>query len=269
MGHKDRYQTKHKTHKGKHIKFSNIFWGLLFLVAAGAIIASRFINLDISIFTILLTVGFGAGVIYHAFYCEWGGMFFCGGFLTWLYRAEIAEILDIDPFGIWHIILVAILLTIGFRLLFGRRRHKRGKGMFGGTSWVCDFGDDGNIHIGSDSSTTTENASGERVYFKEKFSGSSKYIHSENLSYVSIRNAFGGMDVHFENATLAEGGAVVEINNDFGGIELFIPRGWNVVCDTSSYFGGLETPNAPWIEGAPTLTLIGTNKFGGVEVRYV
>ncbi|MCL2226723.1 MAG: cell wall-active antibiotics response protein [Oscillospiraceae bacterium] len=127
---------------------------------------------------------------------------------------------------------------------------------------IGDDDDDGDEH-------TVENVSGDEIYFEERFSGTSKYISSENLSYVSIDNSFGSMEVYFDNATLSPEGAVVDISNSFGGVELYIPREWNVINNVSTSFGGTDAPERAQKEGAPTITICGSNSFGGVDVELI
>lgn len=237
--------------------FWSIVWGLVFIAAAGLIILQIFGMLgEISFWTLIITIPLAAGTIACAAKMEWGGMFLLLGALVYVYRARIEEMLEIS-ISIWALLGVAILLSIGFYMLFGSRKKWKKK-------------DRVNINYNYNGEHTIENATGERLYFEERFTGSSKYIKSENLSYVGIRNSFGGMEVYFEGATLAPGGAEVDVENRYGGLEIYVPHGWNIVSDIKSIFGATDNGGeVPWVEGAPTITFRGTNRFGGVEIKRV
>ncbi|MCL2546117.1 MAG: cell wall-active antibiotics response protein [Oscillospiraceae bacterium] len=247
-------------------KQNNIILGLIFLATAAVVILNIIGIVEFGFWTIILTVLFGGGVIYHTAYREWFGMFFCLGALTWVYRDLIYEHTGIVV-RFWPLVGVALLLAVGFRFLFGKGKGKQG--IFSNWDVNVDFSDDDDVIIGNVGSSSDENAPGERVYFKESFSGSTKFVTSDNLSYVGIINKFSGIEVHLEQATLAPDGATVAIENKFGGVEIYVPHGWNIVTKANSFCGGLETPNQPWKEGAPTLTIVGRNQFGGVEVNIV
>jgi len=148
-----------------------------------------------------------------------------------------------------------LLLAIGFSIIFPQKKWKKdwqGK-------WESKYC----------TGNTSETVTGEKLYFKERFTGTSKYISSDNLSYVQIINSFGGMEVYFDHCTLAPEGATMEIHNKFGGMELYIPRGWNIINRVSNSFSGVDCPKTQFTEGAPTLTISGDSTFGGVDVKLV
>lgn len=61
----------------------------------------------------------------------------------------------------------------------------------------------------------------------------------------------------------------VKYQTTFGGMELYIPKTWQVVNHTSAAFGGIHEKNHPHASGKPTLVLEGSISFGGVEIFYV
>ncbi|MCL2563714.1 MAG: cell wall-active antibiotics response protein [Oscillospiraceae bacterium] len=237
----------------KKFKFGNILWGLLFLAAAGLIVLHLFGLLGgINTWTLLISIPIVIGIVASLVNTEWGGVFFLSALLAFIYRGNIESALDIR-INVWALLGIATLLTAGFYILFGKRKKNR---------FFYRVGRD-------DEPYNTENVTGEKLYFEEQFSGSSKYISSDNLSYVSIQNQFGGMEVYFDRATLAPEGAVVDVKNAFGGVELHIPRGWNVDNQMSNFAAGIDNPDVRWVDGAPTITIRGSNRFGGIEINRV
>lgn len=238
----------------KKTKFSKIIWGLLFIVAAGLIVLHIFGLLGgVNTWTLLISIPVIIGILYSAIQREWSGMFLLAAVLAFIYRRQIESALAIN-LNLFALFGIATLLGIGFHILFGK---KKGKTVFGWNTENCGINFD------------TEHLSGDTLHFEERFSGSAKQITSENLSYISIKNSFGGMEVYFTNATLASEGAVAEIHNSFGGVDLYIPRGWNIVDQINNLVAGVDSPKRSWADGAPTLTLRGTNKCGGIDVTFV
>ena len=64
--------------------------------------------------------------------------------------------------------------------------------------------------------------------------------------------------------------AVIDLDVSFGGVELYIPKNWDVKIYGNSSFGSIEEKNRPSLnEDSPVVQLTGSVKFGGVEITYV
>ena len=115
-----------------------------------------------------------------------------------------------------------------------------------------------------------ESGTGEdRFYFSTSFSSGVKYIDSDNLEVVILECSFGSMKVYFDNASIPSGNATVELDVSFGGVELYVPRHWNVVNQADTAFGGVDEKNRCTTTGSPVLTLTGDVSFSGVTIIYV
>jgi len=79
------------------------------------------------------------------------------------------------------------------------------------------------------------------------------------------------MEIYFDQVQLHENVATVQLDCTFVGIDLYVPRHWNVVEQVNSTFGGVDVARRidPLTEGAPTLTIVGSTTFGGVDIHYV
>lgn len=241
----------------KKSRFSNILWGSLFLAAAGVIVLHLLGLLgDMGIWTLLVSIPLVISVIHSLTRLEWAGTFYSLAALIFIHRHTIENAIDIR-FHFWALFGIATLLTIGFYVLFGKVKR------VDKFAWTIDGADV------TDSSSYEESAEGEKVHFTSRFNGTSKYVHSQNLCYLSLQNEFSGMEIYFENAKLSPNGAIVEIKNNFGGIELFVPKDWNVIDNMNNFLAGTDVKSRKQIEGAPTLTLRGTNNFGGIDVVFV
>lgn len=238
----------------KH-KMKPIFWGLLLICAAAAIILSQMGYLgEVGVWTILLTVLLVPALVYNIIHLDFFGIFLPAAILLTLYKEQIG-LQDVNS---WYIWLAAGLLGAGLSLIFPRRKRSKAQT----DNWAI-FGGDGNNRGTSESADS--------LFFSEIFAGSNKYIRSPNLKRVRARTIFGGMNLYFENAVLDPNGAVLDITCLFGGMELYLPRDWEITNHATMIFSGINerTPGVHGVVGAPKLTLTGYSMFGGVTIYYI
>ena len=78
---------------------------------------------------------------------------------------------------------------------------------------------------------------------------------------------FGGVALDLRDATIKKE-ATIEVFTLCGGIELKVPRNWQVRQQVFPILGGVETKSHTSAEtDGPVLTIIGTVALGGVEVH--
>lgn len=82
------------------------------------------------------------------------------------------------------------------------------------------------------------------MFFKNSFGASTKYINSDEFEFAQL-------DV------------------SFAGVELYIPKTWNVINQIDVTFGGVDEKNKNQSAGVPTLTLMGDVSFSGVTIIYI
>ncbi len=101
------------------------------------------------------------------------------------------------------------------------------------------------------------------------FSGSEIASHSKQFSGGNIAAVFGGAEIDLRDAALAPG-AVIDAFAAFGGIEISVPEGWQVVTRGFPIFGGFDnaTTKDRIPPDAPTLSVQATILFGGVEIKH-
>ena len=68
---------------------------------------------------------------------------------------------------------------------------------------------------------------------------------------------------------IPSGPATIVVDSNFSGVEIYIPREWNVINNMTSFCGAVEVNDGIYMENAPTIILEGTNNFGGVEIKRV
>jgi predicted membrane protein len=101
------------------------------------------------------------------------------------------------------------------------------------------------------------------------FSGIKKRLESKNFKGGNATALFGGMDLDFKNAELEGGQATVELTALFGGIDVWVPREWKVVVDSTAILGGVDDKHDPLAgdEAKNTLFIKATAIFGGIDIK--
>ena len=242
------------------MKENKWFWGLFFICAAALIIVNQlgyFSQINVfSLFVMILLIPVMIKSIQHL------------NFSGILFPLAILAIIFSEPLGIehltpWPVLATAFLGSIGLHIIFGKKSH------------ICrhkDYFSDTNYSRRHEAGTVTNSSvkdDANIVECKAFFSASTKYINSNNLEKVIIDSSFGGVKVFFDNVELNPNGAEVNIESSFSGIELYIPRQWNVENKANIILGGIDEKNRRGEITGPTLTITGRLQFCGVEIVYI
>lgn len=108
---------------------------------------------------------------------------------------------------------------------------------------------------------------GELVDIQASFSAVSQRNDSAQFKGGRISSTFGGVELDLTQATMAGPEARLDISARFSGIDLRVPRDWQVVLEVASTFGGVEDKTVPPMTPGPRLVLCGEVMFGGVEIK--
>lgn len=99
------------------------------------------------------------------------------------------------------------------------------------------------------------------------FSGNESINSSKNYEGGSVTAIFGGSMLDLRDATIKDT-ATLDVFALCGGIELKVPRDWQVVVKTTAIAGGVENrAYANTNAKAPKLVITGTVLLGGVEIK--
>ncbi len=155
----------------------------------------------------------------------------------------LGSTLDLYDVNVWALIWPAIIIFVGFSVMFGH----------------------GNRFGAADQTDTSERAHAFAI-----FSGSNIISHSRHFAGADITALFGGATLDLRQATLVPEGGIVDVTVAFGGTNILVPHGWEVVTNGLPIFGGFDnkTASEAVAEGAPHLLVRGTVVFGGVEIKY-
>jgi hypothetical protein len=137
------------------------------------------------------------------------------------------------------LVIPALLILIGVFVMFGRSRPGR------------------------------EVSDSDRISSFNVFSGTEVASHSEQFKGGNVGAIFGGAEVDLHDAKLAPG-ASLDVFAVFGGVEVSVPAGWQVLTRGFPIFGGFENVTAKERIGpdAPVLEVHATILFGGVEIKH-
>ena len=235
------------------MKFKNVIWGIFFVIAGIVIIANQLGGfIDVSLLSLALTFLLMPMIILSLISLNFIGIFFPMAILGIIW----AEQLNITAITPWPILAAATLLTLGFSIIFKRP----GIFLIGNLKDVPNTGFDDSIIDEDDNSIINVNV---------RFGSSIKYVNSKDFKRGNLNCSFGALTVYFDNATLNEKGAIVNIDASFSGVELYIPKNWEVIHGTNATLGGIEEKNRNTPDGKNKLTITGNVSFAGIEITYI
>ena len=240
---------------GNYMKNRNWFWGISFIAAAIFIILNKLEYFaGIGLFSLFLTLLLAIIIAKSIMRVNFVGILFPAAFLCIIY-AEPLKITNLTP---WTVLIAALFGSIGLSLLYKRNRA----GFHFHHNGCCR---DKNKKFKNTGDCNDENI----VTAEVNFSSGIKYVNSPELQKVHIRADFGALKIYFDNAGLNKGGAEINFNASFAGIELYIPETWNVVNSINVSFGSVKEKNKKRESECPVVLLTGNVSFSGVELIYV
>jgi predicted membrane protein len=150
----------------------------------------------------------------------------------------------------WAILLILLGLYILFKAIFGKQHQG-----------CCSKG-----------YAHTRISKGETGYIDRNFvfGGGEDVIDISDFKGGEINCVFGGANLDFTRAQLAEGVHTLGINTVFGGVTLRIPPHWKVELRPTCIFGGFEDKRrqiSTDSEENKTLIIVVSAVFGGGEIR--
>lgn len=232
------------------MKKERIFWGVLFILAGIFLVIGKLGYFpEMNVFSLLLTVFLVVVIVKSLLRLNFAGILFPIAFLSIIYDKQLG-ITAITP---WTVLIAALFGSIGLSMIF----HKH-------TKWINH---DHNCEDYKFEKIDVEDEN--NVAFKNSFGASIKYINTDNFEQGDFDCSFGAMKVYFDNAVMSDENAIVRINASFSGIELYIPKTWNVNDKTNVFLGSVSEKNRNNQTATNNLTLVGEVRFSGVEIIYI
>lgn len=232
------------------MKKERTFWGLALILGGVFLIISKLGYFpDVNLFSLLLTVFLVIVIVKSFIRINFSGILFPIAFICIIYDKQLG-ITNITP---WTVLIAALLGSIGLSMIF----HKRTKLI--NKKYNCEDYKFEKINVEDEN----------HVRFENSFGASIKYINTDNFEQADFNCSFGAIKVYFDNATMRKSNAIVRINASFSGVELYVPRTWNIDDRTNVFLGGISEKNKNDKVITNTLTLVGDINFSGVEIIYI
>lgn len=238
------------------IRRKNVFWGIFLLAAAAFIIVGGmgFFG-DVSGWTISFSILLIAWFIESLLKLRWGGMLFSLAFGAILFD----EALGIESITPWPVLGAALLGTIGLNMIF-KKKHE--------DHFFVNFDVE---HDGKNKSSISDIQVEEDEMFRCEvaFGSSVKYVNSKSLKLAHLENAFGSLMVYFDNAEISDEKALVNVDNAFGKMTLFIPKEWDTRVEVTKSFGNVTEVGRATGESGKVFIIKGESAFGQLEIQYI
>ncbi|MBQ2733723.1 MAG: hypothetical protein IJF74_06160 [Clostridia bacterium] len=227
----------------KRFSASKLFWGIILILCAVILVLDS-VGTEIGflkglpVFRTIAVILLISCAVEELSKREFGGFFFSLAFAFMIYEKQIARWLSLDDANIisnWTVLLVALLLTIGFSLLFSKRKF----------TFTYNGGD-----------------------AKHKVAGS--YVTNIDCSAfdeMHINNELGACEVHFSNVESYTGNGVLTVKNELGSVKIYVPAEWTVTNRIENELGSVQIKGES-LSGGKSLIINGTNELGSVQIIY-
>lgn len=242
------------------MKKSNFITGIFFIAIAIVILLNQLnmFSVGFGFWTIFLGICFGCTMAKSIVDRNVPGIFFSGAFLWMVFQGP----LEMPHIGVFPLLMIALMLSIGWGFLFPkmsnnyRHNHK-------------NYSAYDNVNEKGEYQHINNNENSSNIFFSNRFGATAKYVNCPDFQHGFIKNEFGSTQVYFDNAKINISNATLEIDDNFGETELFIPRNWNVVHSIRIFAGNVSERNRLQNPTGPTLHITGRVNFGEVVIIYI
>ena len=177
----------------------------------------------------------------------------------------------------WLIMFVAVLLGVGFSMIFGRRKYRdypryknsnferKTNDFHEGVFREKDHSD--KFRHFNEKSYEYVSDEEETVVYNTSFSETTKFIKSKNLKMGMFKVELGSLTIYLDQATLNSEGATLDLYCRLGQLRVFVPRDVHLVDELQSNLGELVLPveNQP-DNGHNRLILKGEVTLGEIQI---
>jgi predicted membrane protein len=118
------------------------------------------------------------------------------------------------------------------------------------------------------SGRSTAGSGDSTVQVTNLLSGTERRINSQEFKGGDVHNILGGTKIDLLEARLAAGDWLLTVSTVLGGVEILIPRDWNIEVHPSNMLGGVDdrTRQAP-AAGGGKLVIKASALLGGIDIK--
>ena len=230
------------------MKNNKLFWGLFFIMSAVFIFISglgyckSFNFMSLTLTTLLIVI-----IIKSIKKINFTGIFFPLAFIGIIFSNQLG-ISSITP---WPILTIALFLNIGFNFLFGKHHfnwfHHKDKIRFNNSEEIND----------------------NYISISSSFSSSIKYITSDDFLHGNVYCSFSSLKLYFYDAVMKNDNASIDLSISFATVDLYIPKGWNVIITSDPTLGSISEKNKHDTVYTNTLTINGDISLSSLNIYYL
>lgn len=231
----------------------------VFVLLTGTLLAvSKYFSLDASLWDIawpaFLLVIFGSRMLskFSAFYTA-GAL--VGGYYL------------LENLGIWKLentdlIFPALIVLFGISLLVDAVKKPK-KSVFS----IKKNGK--SLNVGDNNYTSSFSYTDDSFYCDSSFEETTKEVVVPHLVSGEANCNFGELTLDLRGCEEIADGCRLKLNCSFGGLNLLIPRKYNILCDDNAAFGHITFEGEPDHQPAATIQLEANANFGRIQVEYL
>ncbi|MGL4738524.1 MAG: LiaF transmembrane domain-containing protein [Cellulosilyticaceae bacterium] len=232
------------------MKKERIFVGSLLILGAIVLLMNQLGYWgEVNAFSLILGIFLVGVIIKSIFRMNFAGILFPLAFMAILYDEQLG-LTAITP---WYVLVAALLGSIGLSMIFRKPNKWKEKAH----------------HWTFDEPQIVDVIDDHRMVYQTSFGEGIKYITTQDLESAQLSCHFGAMKVYFDGSTLKDGEATIRLDVSFAGVELYIPKNWQVMNRTNVFLGALDEKNHNERGSLETLVLVGDISFSGVEIIYI
>ena len=240
------------------MKKERLLWGLFFIFAAIFLLVAQtdfFKSLNIGFWTTIITVLLISIIIKCILNKNYIGTFFPLAFIGIIYDTP----LGITNFTPWPLLGTATLLTIGCHMIFPKKKYAN--------DWNNTAGYKSSKNVSFNENI--DNNYDEHISQEVNFGSCVKYINSTSFKTGRFQCNFGSLKIYFNNSIMNVPQSSLNIDNNFAGMEIYVPKEWTVSDHITNTLGGVTEKGIHQPDGNFTLYLYGENNFGGIDIIYI
>ncbi len=234
-----------------------IFWGLLLLLSAAALIfygiggEAGFFGIPLYklLFGLILVSWIVSKIFFSDTLRQRFKIFFPLAFLFMIFESEIASLAGLPEENIinnWLVLLAALLANIAMTVIIPKKSRKSySKSGFRSESY--GFGES-------------------ESYDKKQFSDSVIYIDASRTTKSYVKNTCGETNVYYQNSDCAVENVVytLTVENSMGETNVHVPADWVIKNEMTCFLGEVNTRKNP--QGEVKLIIRGENKLGETNI---